>query len=100
MKSESCKITSIFHKSDSNIKNTYTDLTDWPNRKGNGAARFSKVTTKNSKGVETNQFSIGDSLHVEIAIQTFEKIDAMRIAIGVRDSTGLPIFLAVDIISS
>jgi len=80
-----------------NSENTSTELSDWPTRLGSGAARFTRVATKNSVGDETNQYFIGDSLYIEVEIRTFKKIDTIRIAIGVRDSAGLPIILAADV---
>ena len=68
------------------------DLTSVQNRNGTGAARFTRVVTRNGTGKKCDTFTIGDDIVFDIHISGGNWIQSGRMSLQITSNEGIPIY--------
>ena len=73
------------------------DLTNWKNRTGSGLASFKAISiSTDGENISENYF-IGDTIQMNILIESEEIINSVHMSVNIRDSQGLNVLLSSNL---
>jgi lipopolysaccharide transport system ATP-binding protein len=75
----------------------FIDLEHYPSRKGCGDITVKWAKIFNADGVITSDFSLGQDLNIQFAVNTERQIQNIRFSVQIKTSAGFPVCNMVDV---
>jgi lipopolysaccharide transport system ATP-binding protein len=75
----------------------FIELEDYPSRKGSGEITFKWAKIFNADSVITSDFSLGQDINIQFAVNAERKIQNIRFSVQIKTSAGFPVCNMVDV---